>query len=149
MPPALPSAPPPSSPNPSSSLLSKPEHQSIKDTPNLVNDADVLQLLLEELLKPEHRHGVVIDGFPRTPVGWQTAEETKEGGKKKETNRKRKQSCGFHCLDERARKKEQDCYKTKKDEERTTRQKKKYSHALFPHLIDRFKQSVCACCTRA
>lgn len=51
-----------------SDLLHLPEHETVKNTAELVNDAEVLQILLEELLKPKHEHGVVIDGFPRTPV---------------------------------------------------------------------------------
>lgn len=40
--------------------------QKIKDEGGLVGDQDVLEALLEELLKPEYSQGVVIDGFPRT-----------------------------------------------------------------------------------
>lgn len=51
-----------------SSLLQGERMQKIKDEGGLVGDQDVLQALLEELLKPQYSAGVVIDGFPRTRV---------------------------------------------------------------------------------
>jgi adenylate kinase len=55
-----------------SALLQGEKMQRIKDAGGLVGDQDVLQALLEELLKPEYSLGVVIDGFPRTRVQAQT-----------------------------------------------------------------------------
>lgn len=49
-----------------SDLLNKPEHLEMKGSTGLVTDIDVLQALLEELLKEKHKWGVVIDGFPRS-----------------------------------------------------------------------------------
>jgi adenylate kinase len=51
-----------------SDLLNSPEMRRIKDSGNLVGDADVVRLLLERLLEPAHTTGVVVDGFPRTEV---------------------------------------------------------------------------------
>jgi adenylate kinase len=51
-----------------SDLLNAPEMRRIKDSGNLVGDADVVSLLLERLLEPAHTTGVVVDGFPRTEV---------------------------------------------------------------------------------
>ena len=51
-----------------SDLLNLPEMKRIKDTGNLVGDADVVRLLFERLLEPAHTTGVVVDGFPRTRV---------------------------------------------------------------------------------
>jgi len=51
-----------------SDLLDSPEMRRIKDGGLLVGDADVVRLLLERLLEPQHTTGVVVDGFPRTEV---------------------------------------------------------------------------------
>ncbi len=51
-----------------SDLLNAPEMRKIKDSGNLVGDADVVRLLFERLLEPAHTTGVVVDGFPRTQV---------------------------------------------------------------------------------
>jgi adenylate kinase len=47
-------------------LLTSPAAQALKAQGKLVGDQQVMELLLEELLKPEHATGVVVDGFPRT-----------------------------------------------------------------------------------
>lgn len=49
-----------------SSLLESPECKRIKDAGGMVDDEVVFQALLKELAKPKYRHGVVVDGFPRT-----------------------------------------------------------------------------------
>jgi adenylate kinase len=51
-----------------SQLLDSPEAQKIKASGGMVGDEEVLRLLLRELLKPEFRDSVVLDGFPRTNV---------------------------------------------------------------------------------
>ncbi len=51
-----------------SDLLNSPEMKRLKDSGNLVGDADVVRLLLDRLLEPAHATGVVVDGFPRTRV---------------------------------------------------------------------------------
>ena len=51
-----------------SELLQSPEAQRLKDAGMMVGDREVTSLLLDELLKPANRTGVVIDGFPRTKV---------------------------------------------------------------------------------
>ncbi|MCX6877177.1 MAG: nucleoside monophosphate kinase [Verrucomicrobia bacterium] len=51
-----------------SSLLDSPEMQAVKDAGGMIGDREVLSALLRELLMPEHRDGVVLDGFPRTKV---------------------------------------------------------------------------------
>ncbi len=51
-----------------SQLLTSPEAQKIKDQGLMVGDTEVMGLLLRELLKPEYRDGVILDGFPRTNV---------------------------------------------------------------------------------
>jgi adenylate kinase len=51
-----------------SSLLDSPEARALKDAGNMVGDREVVGLLLRELLKPEYRDGVILDGFPRTKV---------------------------------------------------------------------------------
>jgi len=51
-----------------SSLLDSPEAHRIKAQGGLVDDAFVLEALLDELCKPEYRDGVVVDGFPRTAI---------------------------------------------------------------------------------
>ena len=51
-----------------SQLLTSPEAQKIKDQGQMVGDTEVIGLLLRELLKPEYRDGVILDGFPRTEV---------------------------------------------------------------------------------
>lgn len=51
-----------------SSLLTGPEAEAIKNAGQLVGDREVIGLLLEELLDPRYRDGVIIDGFPRTKV---------------------------------------------------------------------------------
>ncbi len=51
-----------------SSLLDTPEMKKIKDAGHMIGDREVLTVLLRQLLKPEYRDGVVLDGFPRTKV---------------------------------------------------------------------------------
>lgn len=51
-----------------SDLLNAPEMRRIKDSGSLVGDADVVRLLFERLIEPQHTTGVVVDGFPRTRV---------------------------------------------------------------------------------
>ncbi len=51
-----------------SNLLTSPEAQKIKDQGLMVGDTEVMGLLLRELLLPEYRDGVILDGFPRTNV---------------------------------------------------------------------------------
>jgi len=47
-------------------LLTSPAALALKAQGKLVGDQQVLELLLESLLRPEYRTGVVVDGFPRT-----------------------------------------------------------------------------------
>ncbi len=51
-----------------SALLDTPEMKKIKDAGNMIGDREVLAVLLRQLLKPEYRDGVILDGFPRTKV---------------------------------------------------------------------------------
>ena len=51
-----------------SALLDSPEAQRIKDCGGMVGDREVVSILLKELLRPEYRDGVILDGFPRTKV---------------------------------------------------------------------------------
>ncbi len=51
-----------------SSLLDSPEARTLKNAGNMVGDREVVSLLLRELLRPEYRDGVILDGFPRTKV---------------------------------------------------------------------------------
>jgi adenylate kinase len=51
-----------------SSLLDSPSARAIKDRGQMVGDREVVSLLLEALLAPQYRIGVVVDGFPRTDV---------------------------------------------------------------------------------
>ena len=51
-----------------SSLLDTPEMKRIKDAGGMIGDREVLSVLLRQLLKPEYRDGVILDGFPRTHV---------------------------------------------------------------------------------
>jgi adenylate kinase len=51
-----------------SSLLDTPEMKKIKDAGQMIGDREVLTVLLRQLLKPEYRDGVILDGFPRTKV---------------------------------------------------------------------------------
>ncbi|KAB2641125.1 MAG: nucleoside monophosphate kinase [Verrucomicrobia bacterium] len=51
-----------------SSLLDSPAMKAVKDVGGMIGDREVLSALLDELLKPEHRDGVILDGFPRTTV---------------------------------------------------------------------------------
>jgi adenylate kinase len=51
-----------------SSLLTTPQAIAIKNAGKMVGDREVMNLLFEELLKPEYHEGVIIDGFPRTMV---------------------------------------------------------------------------------
>ena len=51
-----------------SALLDTPEMKRIKDAGHMIGDREVLAVLLRELLKPEYRDGVILDGFPRTKV---------------------------------------------------------------------------------
>ena len=51
-----------------SALLDTPEARRIKDAGGMVGDREVIGILLRELLRPEFRDGVILDGFPRTKV---------------------------------------------------------------------------------
>lgn len=51
-----------------SALLDTPEAKRIKDAGSMVGDREVVGILLKELLRPEYRDGVILDGFPRTKV---------------------------------------------------------------------------------
>src|SRR6185295_326914 len=51
-----------------SALLDSPEAKAMKVAGNLAEDREVVSILLRELLRAEYRHGVIIDGFPRTTV---------------------------------------------------------------------------------
>lgn len=51
-----------------SNLLTTPQAKAIKNAGQLVGDREVIGLLLEELLDPMYRDGVIVDGFPRTKV---------------------------------------------------------------------------------
>ena len=51
-----------------SSLLDTPEARRIKDAGGMVGDREVIGILLRQLLRPEYRDGVILDGFPRTKV---------------------------------------------------------------------------------
>jgi adenylate kinase len=51
-----------------SELLTTPEMEKIKAHGGMVGDKEVLTVLLRTLLEPMYRDGVVLDGFPRTPV---------------------------------------------------------------------------------
>ena len=51
-----------------SNLLSDPEHLKHKASGTLVADSFVVQILFEEMLKPQYKKGVIVDGFPRTNV---------------------------------------------------------------------------------
>lgn len=51
-----------------SSLLTTPQAVAIKNAGQMVGDREVTGLLFEELLSPRYHDGVIIDGYPRTPV---------------------------------------------------------------------------------
>ncbi len=51
-----------------STLLDSPDAQHMKNAGSMVGDREVISLLLRELLRPEYRDGVILDGFPRTKV---------------------------------------------------------------------------------
>ena len=51
-----------------SALLDSPYAQRLKDAGSMVGDREVIGLLLRQLLRPEYRDGVILDGFPRTKV---------------------------------------------------------------------------------
>lgn len=51
-----------------SELLTTPEMEKLKASGGMVGDKEAVTALLRELLKPIYRDGVVLDGFPRTPV---------------------------------------------------------------------------------
>lgn len=51
-----------------SGLLNSPEMKHRKEAGELIGDKEVVQAVLEELVKEKHRNGVVVDGFPRTLV---------------------------------------------------------------------------------
>lgn len=51
-----------------SNLLTTPQAVAIKNAGQMVGDREVIGLLLEELLDPKYRDGVIVDGFPRTKV---------------------------------------------------------------------------------
>jgi adenylate kinase len=51
-----------------SALLDSPEARTLKNAGNMVGDREVIGLMLRQLLRPEYRDGVILDGFPRTTV---------------------------------------------------------------------------------
>ena len=51
-----------------SALLDTPDAQRLKNAGSMVGDREVIGLLLRQLLRPEYRDGVILDGFPRTKV---------------------------------------------------------------------------------
>ena len=51
-----------------SALLDTPAMRKVKDAGHMIGDREVVTALLSELLKPEHRDGAILDGFPRTKV---------------------------------------------------------------------------------
>ncbi len=51
-----------------SALLDSPDAKRLKDAGSMVGDREVVRLLYRELLHPEYRDGVILDGFPRTKV---------------------------------------------------------------------------------
>jgi adenylate kinase len=51
-----------------SSLLTTPQAVAMKNSGQMVGDREVIGLLLQELLDPVYRDGVIVDGFPRTKV---------------------------------------------------------------------------------
>jgi adenylate kinase len=51
-----------------SDLLTTPTMERIKAQGGMVGDKEVVAVLLRTLLEPIYRDGVVLDGFPRTPV---------------------------------------------------------------------------------
>ncbi len=51
-----------------SELLTAPEMERIKAQGGMVGDKEAVAALLRKLLEPTYRDGVVLDGFPRTPV---------------------------------------------------------------------------------
>lgn len=55
-----------------SGLLNTPEMKRRKEAGELIGDKEVVQAVLEELVKEKHRNGVVVDGFPRTLVQAET-----------------------------------------------------------------------------
>ena len=51
-----------------SSLLTTPECERLKSDGKLIDDDIVIMQVVRELLKPENSSGIIIDGFPRSPV---------------------------------------------------------------------------------
>ena len=51
-----------------SDLLSTPAAEELKARGELIGDLEVTELLFKELLNEKYETGVVVDGFPRTPV---------------------------------------------------------------------------------
>ncbi len=51
-----------------SELLTTPEMETLKARGAMVGDKEVVAVLFRKLLDPTYRDGVVLDGFPRTPV---------------------------------------------------------------------------------
>jgi adenylate kinase len=51
-----------------SALLDSPAMKEVKNAGGMIGDREVLTALLHALLRPEHRDGVILDGFPRTKV---------------------------------------------------------------------------------
>ena len=51
-----------------SSLLTTPECEMLKSDGKLIDDDIVIMQVVRELLKPENSSGIIIDGFPRSPV---------------------------------------------------------------------------------
>lgn len=52
----------------SSDLLKSVDAERVKASGQLLDDAKVIGLVLRQLLRPEYQNGVIVDGFPRTPV---------------------------------------------------------------------------------
>ncbi|MDP2437648.1 MAG: nucleoside monophosphate kinase, partial [archaeon] len=52
----------------SSELLNSPDAQRAKANGGLIDDAVVIEAVLRHLLRPEYQNGVIVDGYPRTPV---------------------------------------------------------------------------------
>ena len=51
-----------------SELLDTPEARAIKANGGMVGDREVVKLVFQKMLEPQHRDGAILDGFPRTKV---------------------------------------------------------------------------------
>lgn len=51
-----------------SDLLNHPRLEAIKAQGRLIDDLEVVTVLFEELMKPQYKEGVIVDGFPRTAI---------------------------------------------------------------------------------